>query len=123
MRLLATAALAAPAIEADMELDIEEVNDGTYELIKTLEPFGQENLRPRFLIRTAKIADLRKVGSDGSHLKMKLGPQYIGAIYFRGGENGFKVGDTISMVAELQKNIWNGKRAIELRVVDARRNE
>ncbi|MDO8561099.1 MAG: single-stranded-DNA-specific exonuclease RecJ [bacterium] len=109
-----------PAIDADAELSLDEVGEITYELVKTLEPFGQGNPRPLFIIRNAKIADLRKVGADGAHLKMKLGPRYLGAIYFKAGENNFKTGDTVDVAAELQKNTWNGVQNIELRVVDAK---
>ncbi|MFY9461787.1 MAG: single-stranded-DNA-specific exonuclease RecJ [Candidatus Sungiibacteriota bacterium] len=112
-----------PLIEADAELTLDEVGDVTYELVKMLEPFGQGNPRPLFLVRNAKIADLRKVGADGKHLKMKLGSRFVGAIYFKAGENGFKIGDTIDVMAELSENIWNGSRNIELRIIDARHSQ
>jgi len=110
-------------IEVDAELTLDDVNDTTFECIKALEPFGQENPRPIFLIKNAKIADIRKVGTDGSHLKMKLGPRYTGAIYFRASENGFKTGERIDIICELQENIWNGTRKIELRIIDAKPTE
>lgn len=109
--------------EVDAELTLDDINDATYETIKTLEPFGQENPRPVFLIRNAKIADLRKVGADGNHLKMKLGSRYTGAIYFRAGDNGFRAGDTIDICAELRENVWNGSRKIELKIVDAKHSK
>lgn len=112
-----------PLIEADAELSLDEIGDVTYELVKMLEPFGQSNPRPLFLIRKARIADLRKVGADKSHLKMKLGPRFVGAIHFRAGQNGFGIGDTIDVLAELQENIWNGSRNIELRIIDARHSQ
>lgn len=108
------------SIEADAELSIDEVNGATFGCVKTLEPFGQGNPRPIFLIRNIKIADLRKVGADGNHLKLKLGHRYTGAIYFRAGDNNFRIGDTIDIIAELQENIWNGTRNIELRIIDAK---
>lgn len=108
-----------PAITADAELALEDIGEVTYAAIQALEPFGQENPRAVFFIQGAKIADLRKVGADGSHLKMKLGDRRIGAIYFRAGENNFHIGDTIDCIAELQENIWNGTRSIELRIIDA----
>lgn len=132
-------------IEAEAELSLDDAGEVTFELVKALEPFGQGNPRPLFLIRNVKIADIRRVGADGSHLKMKLGPRYIGAIYFRAplealgenktsasnglpltgraGENGFKIGDTIDVMAELSENVWNGSRNIELRLIDAHHSQ
>ncbi len=117
-------------LEADCQLALDNLNNATFETVSALEPFGQGNPRPSFFIQGAKIADLRKVGPDGNHLKMKLGPRYTGAIYFRAlqgrapralaGENGFRIGDTIDVIAELSENIWNGSRNIELRIIDAR---
>ncbi|MBI2640091.1 MAG: single-stranded-DNA-specific exonuclease RecJ [Candidatus Sungbacteria bacterium] len=112
-----------PGTAVDAELELEEVGETTFECVKALEPFGQENPRPTFLVKNARIADIRKVGADGSHLKMKLGPRYIGAIYFRSGENDFKTGEHIDIICELQENIWNGTRKIELRVTDARHSQ
>lgn len=113
-----------PAIlEIDVELSLDEAGEVTFELVRMLEPFGQGNPQPAFLIRGAKIADIRKVGLGGKHLKMKLGPRYIGAIYFGAGENGFRIGDFIDVVAEMQENIWNGSKNIELRIIDARHSQ
>lgn len=107
----------------DAELELDEVDETTFECIKALEPFGQGNPRPTFLVRNAKIADVRKVGADGNHLKMKLGPRHTGAIYFRSPENSFKTGEPIDIICELQENIWNGTRKIELRIIDARKSQ
>lgn len=109
-----------PCLEADCEILLDDIDEKTFEMVNACEPFGQGNPRPAFLIRNVKIADLRKVGADGNHLKMKLGPRRTGAIYFRVGQNIFRIGDTIDIIAELQQNIWNGARNIELRILDAR---
>ena len=85
----------------------------------TLEPFGQGNPRPLFLVRNAFIRDIRRVGG-GNHIKMRLGERGVGAIYFRARQNGFGAGDRIDILAELQENVWNGKRSIELRIINAR---
>ena len=118
--------------EADMEINLDDISENLFEDTQILQPFGQVNPSPVFLIKNVFIRDLKKVGSNGSHVKMKLGKNgfsggydksAIGAIYFRAGENGFKAGDKIDVLAELQENIWNDRRNIELRIVDARHSE
>ncbi|OGZ96798.1 MAG: single-stranded-DNA-specific exonuclease RecJ [Candidatus Sungbacteria bacterium RIFCSPLOWO2_02_FULL_51_17] len=110
---------AAPKHEADAALSMEEVNRDTFNIVQRLQPFGFGNLEPVFLFQDVEIQDMRHVGSDGTHVKMKLGPQGIGAIYFRASHNGFKQRDRLDMLATLQENEWNGNSTIELRVVDA----
>ena len=106
-------------IEADAELSLDEIDEATYKMVHTLEPFGQGNPRPLFLVRNAFIRDIRRVGG-GNHIKMRLGERGVGAIYFRARQNGFGAGDRIDILAELQENVWNGKRSIELRIINAR---
>ena len=114
--------------EADAEIFLDDVNSETYALLQKLEPFGQGNSKPVFLIKDIVIKELRHVGSDQTHVKMKLGndglalrsPQgEVGAIFFRGSHNGFKQGDRVDVLAELQENRWNGFTNIELNIVDA----
>ena len=108
--------------EADAEIGIDDINDDIYRLISRLEPFGKENPKPLFILRGVEIKEVRHVGQDQTHVKMKLGDKGIGAIYFRGADNGFKQGNRLDILAELQENKWNGYRAIELNVVDAVRS-
>lgn len=118
--------------EAEIKINLQDVSDSLFEDIQLLQPFGQENRAPVFLVKNIFIRDLKKVGNNGDHIKMKLGKDgffngydktAIGAIYFRGGLNGFKAGDKIDILAELQENIWNERRNIELKIVDAVKQE
>jgi hypothetical protein len=118
--------------EADTEISLDDVSENLFEDIQTLQPFGQINPSPVFLIKNVFIRDLKKVSSNGDHIKMRLSKNEffggydrssVGAIYFRAGENGFKAGDKIDVLAELQENIWNERRNIELRIVDAVKTE
>ena len=62
--------------------------DLAYDL-KKLEPYGQGNPEPVFLIDNVALRSLRKVGKDGKHLQLKLGEKNdeVGAIAFgRGNE-------------------------------------
>ena len=105
--------------EADAEISLDDVTPEIYAMLQELEPFGQGNPKPVFLLHDILIKELRHVGSDKTHVKMKLSDKGIGAIYFRGSHNGFKAGDTVDILAELQENRWNGFTNIELNIVDA----
>ena len=106
-------------VEADAEMELSQVNADTYAAISELEPFGQGNPKPVFLLKNVLIRELRRVGQDQTHVKMKLGEQGIGAIFFRASHNGFKEGERIDVLANLQENRWNGNTNIELNIIDA----
>lgn len=58
-------------VEADMELPL---NEATYDLallLEDLEPFGEENEEPIFKT-TARIVQMRRVGSEGKHVQYLL---------------------------------------------------
>ncbi len=42
-------------IDVDMELDIQDINLGLFEALQSLEPFGEENPYPAFLLRGCKV--------------------------------------------------------------------
>lgn len=109
----------AAARVADAELSIDDVNRDTFQLLRRLEPYGFENPEPVFLFPDAAIKEVRHVGADQTHVKMKLGPAGIGAIYFRASHNGFRQGDRLDILATMQENEWNGNTSIELRIVEA----
>ena len=44
----------------------------TYRLIRTLEPFGEGNPTPVFLSCGVQVVNVRTMGSDGQHLRLKL---------------------------------------------------
>ena len=104
---------------ADAELNLADVHSGMYEVVRRLAPFGNGNPVPRFLIRRARISNIRAVGNDGAHLKLRFEGDTQG-IYFRAPVVNFHAGDIVDVVGELQKNTWNGSTRVELRVVDMR---
>ncbi|KKU50785.1 MAG: single-stranded-DNA-specific exonuclease RecJ [Candidatus Sungbacteria bacterium RIFCSPLOWO2_02_FULL_47_9] len=106
-------------IQADAEIALKDVTSELYALTKSFEPFGQENPKPLFSLRGVKLKEVKHVGADQTHVKLKLGDEGLGAIYFRGSHNGFKTGDTVDILAELQENTWRGTTKIELNIVEA----
>ena len=60
-------------IEIDIEIDISQVTDKIYRIIKQFEPFGPKNRKPIFVTRGIKeFVDAKLVGSDQNHLKLVL---------------------------------------------------
>jgi len=84
-----------------------------------LDPHGQGNPAPTFLTRGLKIKDLKKVGNNGAHLKLRFG-NGLEAIGFRLGElaSGLSFQKTYDIAYNLESNEWNGFESAQLNLVD-----
>lgn len=57
-------------IEADMELDIDDITFENVEAINKMQPFGSANPFPLFVLNDLKLKSFRFMGSNNNHLKM-----------------------------------------------------
>ena len=114
-------------IRIDHELEMSEINDEFYKQLKKLEPFGEGNREPVFLTRGMNAIDYNLVGKDKSHIKVLFiqGTDQIEGI-------GFKMASYIKMLEEhstfdvaynLNMNYFNGKKTLQLKLVDIKPSE
>ena len=61
-----------PALDIDAEVPVSALRGETFRWIRNLEPFGIGNPRPTFLTRGLLPMDVRSIGVQGHHLKLKL---------------------------------------------------
>ncbi|MCL0069889.1 DHHA1 domain-containing protein [Dehalococcoidia bacterium] len=110
-----------PSINIDAEVELAGLGGETLALITRLEPFGKANPAPTFLSRGVKVVDLRRVGSDGEHLKFRLNDRGVvwDAIGFRINHND-DIPSCIDIVFNLKLNNWNGRESLELEILDFR---
>ncbi len=113
-------------LRIDCELDSSLINGETYAEIQKLAPFGMGNPEPTFLTKNLTISDVRIVGKDGKHLKLKFqipnSKFQIGGIAFGIGDtHKLEIGDKVDVVYTLENNNWNGYKNIELKVKDLRK--
>ncbi|TMB68502.1 MAG: single-stranded-DNA-specific exonuclease RecJ [Chloroflexi bacterium] len=62
----------APAIDIDAALDLRHMNGKLIGMLSQLAPFGCANPEPVFLSRNIEIADVKSLGEDGAHLRLRL---------------------------------------------------
>ncbi len=114
-----------PILKIDAQIDLEETNKEMVESLKELEPFGEENKTPLFMIRNLKIDSIRAL-SEGKHLKLTLkgNKNIVNAIGFNLGElsNDYKIGDKIDVVGNLEINSFNGVDNIQINIKDLMRS-
>jgi len=113
-------------IRIDAQLNPKNITFDLVDALKRFAPFGEANTEPLWLVKNMKIADIRFVGSKNAHLKLRLSYDgdnkkvFYDAIGFHMGEKFFdmKLGDAVEIIGHIQENIWNGKRSIQLQIVD-----
>ena len=97
-------------------------------LIQKLAPFGIDNSEPVFKFNNLQITDIRLLGQNQEHLKLKVDDPstpknentLVDSIAFKKGDVGknLKIGDSISFTAKLNLNLWNGNLSPQLIVDD-----
>ncbi len=52
----------------DIEIDLENINLELLKSLKSLEPFGSANFRPRFVVKNLRKMNAKKIGKDQNHI-------------------------------------------------------
>lgn len=90
-----------PVLNIDMEVFLKDLSIDIIKELRKLEPYGEANNEPLFLIKNLKIESIRAL-TEGKHLKLRLKDENyeIDAIGFHLGEyvNEYKLGDKVDIV-------------------------
>jgi single-stranded-DNA-specific exonuclease len=113
-------------LKIDCELHLSVIDAQLYDNIKRLEPFGMANPQPVFMSKKVEIQDIKTVGREGSHLKLKLsqGQLVFDGIGFGLGEKvkDLHVGDLISVAYSISPDDWSGQGKLQLIIKDLHSN-
>ena len=105
----------------DLEINFNQINKNLVEKLKTFEPTGQGNYSPVFVSKNVEIKEVKPVGQEGKHLKLKLSQDRIilDAIWF-GATNPQSLipNHSVSIAYSVEENIWNSKTSIQLKIKD-----
>jgi len=108
----------------DAEVLLTDIHPEILDMIDTLSPFGVGAQRPSFLVRDVQVDEIRCVGADQQHLRLRV--QQNGQ---RGTMIGFRLAEKQSLVPSSRRidvaveptwNEWNGRKEIQWRFVDLR---
>jgi len=114
----------APVIEIDAALDLRRMNGDIIRMMTQMAPFGCANAEPTFLSRDVDVADVKAIGEDGVHLRLRLrdAPVTWPAIAFGFGERDVRAGQRVDVVYSFCGDNW-GNGGLEMRVKDMRPRE
>jgi single-stranded-DNA-specific exonuclease len=115
-----------PEIVIDAELKLSEINKTFYNILCQMEPFGPENPKPIFLIRSIQDSGWSKIVKE-QHVKFSLknGNATITGIGFNLSEKFLLLekNKPVDIVCTIDENDWNGNKSIQLKVADLRPSE
>ncbi|KKT97339.1 MAG: Single-stranded-DNA-specific exonuclease RecJ, partial [Parcubacteria group bacterium GW2011_GWC2_45_15] len=114
-----------PRIYVDAEVKLEQINWRLVEALADFEPFGQGNHKPKFLISGLTLMSVETVGLESKHLRLMVqeGSLQRKVICFGFGEANdlLAPGGKVDLVCEAGVNEWNGKKELQLSLVDYRK--
>jgi single-stranded-DNA-specific exonuclease len=115
-----------PVVEIDTELQLKEINEKFFRVLKLFQPFGPENNSPIFL--SENVVDNgygRTVGANGEHLKLTLIQEenpfkVFPAIGFHQGQGFNKVskGIPFDICYQIMENDFRGKVNLQIHILD-----
>ncbi len=94
--------------------------------LKNLEPFGQDNPKPKLMVKYCRVLDKRILGKTGKHVRITL--EQDGArrqcIGFSMSDltSDINDGDYVDIVCELDEHEWNGYKDLQISLVDIRKS-
>lgn len=113
-----------PIINIDKRINLKDISIEEAKSLELLEPFGEANKMPIFLIQNLKIDSIRAL-SDGKHLKLTLKQDnyIIDTIGFNMGElsKQYLLGDKVDVVGTIEINTFGNKENIQMNLKDIRK--
>lgn len=117
-------------LDIDAMLYPHEINETFYNELKILAPFGSQNPQPVFATKNLKVIDIKQVGKENDHLRLKLTPHnthsgaYFTAMWWRHGHDAdnIAINDSVNIAYTLNQEHYMGKTSLGLIIEDLQKN-
>jgi len=115
--------LLIPEVVIDAEIDFKDITPGFYNILRQMEPFGPDNIRPVFITRGVTDTGYSKIVKE-DHIRFSLKHQQTTLTGI-----GFNMADKfellqmkkpLDVVFKIDENEWNGNKSLQLRMLDIR---
>lgn len=111
-----------PELEIDTEIELKDIQPKFYNVIKQMEPFGPDNMKPIFVTRNVKDTGWSKIVKE-EHIKFSVNQNGAAADGI-----GFKMAkkfdvvknDSFDIAYHIDENEWNGNVRLQLMVKDVK---
>ncbi len=119
-----------PVLRADAEIRLEELRQQNFlSYLDMLQPTGQGNAEALFITRGVKVVDVRFMGAEKQHAKLKVevpgNRGVLDVVAFRQAEKaaGIKRGDYIDVMYHYERNEFNGITTSQMNARDFRQSD
>ncbi|MFA6130662.1 MAG: single-stranded-DNA-specific exonuclease RecJ [Patescibacteria group bacterium] len=117
-----------PELRIDAVIPLSMITEDLTKMIEAMAPFGQKNPEPTFLSRSVTILDARTVGKTQAHLRVTVsqGSRSRFEVIGFGFGNEIRllsIGKKVDLVYEIHHHEWQGRRTIQLRLLDFEPND
>lgn len=104
-----------PTEEYDLELELSDMTEELVAAFASMQPTGFGNPAPVFCVRGVHTTDVRAIGKESAHLRMRLssGSDMRNAIGFRMGDKVRSMPEVIEAVVGLSINVWQDHRSVQ----------
>lgn len=111
-------------LRIDGELTADDLTVENIGQLSVLEPFGEENQPPVFLLRNMRIAEVRPL-SENKHIRLSLidaAGRTVQAVYFgmSTGRFPFQISETVDAVVSVGINEYKGRQSVAVKIKDIR---
>lgn len=110
-----------PAIEVDLVLSLNEIDDELVDQVYLLEPFGVGNPEPTFLIKNLVVENFRFMGEDNKYYKFFTGNSTkYDVVCFSNLEDEDELISMkkVDIVCKLERNLFNSVRKNQFNIID-----
>lgn len=115
--------LLIPEITIDSEISFADLKLPLYNIIRQMEPFGPENMRPVFMTKNVRDTGMSKIIKE-NHVRFVLNQNnstFTGIGFNLAHKfNLLQMKQPLDIVFTLDENEWNGEKSLQLRICDIR---
>ncbi len=113
------------SVLVDQKLTLDHASWNIYRLIEKFAPFGMDNPKPLFLFENIIVSKVKTFGKEQNHLELRFknskGEDVVAIAFFKTPEKfeiPVKEGNTINLVATMEKSNFRNFPELRLRIVD-----
>lgn len=110
-----------PRLKIDVEIELDDVEEGFVEELDVLAPYGQDNERPIFASYGVTVSYPRLAGRNHIKMGLRKAESTFSGIAFRMAPShlsGLSTNKVVDIAYHLGMNEWQGRRSVQVEVVD-----
>lgn len=107
-----------PTVEYDTEIEFDKLTESLVTALDAMQPTGFGNPAPVLRARRAFLAQKRRVGADGAHLRVTLSESGVrrSGVFFGAGDQAELLPDTVDVLFTPEINTFGGRTSVDVKV-------